>query len=206
MFKLMELPYSFDSLEPVLDAQTVETHYSKHHNGYVNKLNELLANLPEFLELGNQKDGLEKILQSINKLPTEIQTAVFNNAGQVYNHNLYWQTLTPNGSNLEESELKTKIENTFGSFENFKKEFSALGMAQFGSGWVWLCLNGEKLEITKNSNADSPLSQEKKPLMVMDVWEHAYYLKYKNLRANYIESFWNLVNWQEIESKYLQIK
>lgn len=207
MFKLMQLPYSFDALEPQLDAQTVETHYSKHHSGYVNKLNELLANFPEFLELGSQENGLEKLLQNIDKLPSEIQTAVFNNAGQVYNHNLYWQTLTSNGSNLPNGELKTKIEEKFGSFENFKKEFSALGMAQFGSGWVWLCLDLEgKLEIIKTSNADSPLTQGKKPLMVMDIWEHAYYLKYKNLRASYIESFWNLVNWQEIETKYLKIK
>ena len=206
MFKLMELPYSFDSLEPVLDAQTVETHYSKHHQGYVNKLNELLANLPEFLDLGSQEKGLEKLLQNIDKLPPGIKTSVFNNAGQVYNHNLYWQTLTANGGNLGDGELKNRLENSFGSLENFKKEFSALGMAQFGSGWVWLCLDGQNLEIIKTSNADSPLTEGKKPLMVMDVWEHAYYLKYKNLRASYIESFWNLVNWQQIEAKYLQIK
>ena len=105
----------------------------------------------------------------------------------------------PNG------EIKTKIEEKFGDFENFKKEFSALGMAQFGSGWIWLCLDGDNLEIVKTSNADSPLTQGKKPLMVTDVWEHAYYLKYKNLRASYIESFWNIVNWQEIEAKYLQV-
>ena len=202
----MELPYSFNSLEPVLDAQTVETHYSKHHQGYVNKLNELLVNLPEFFNLGSQEDGLEKLLQNISELPKEIQTAVFNNAGQVYNHNLYWQTLTANGGNLENGELKNRIENSFGSLENFKKEFSALGMAQFGSGWVWLCLDGQNLEIVKTSNADSPLIQSKKPLMVMDVWEHAYYLKYKNLRASYIESFWNLVNWQNVENRYLQMK
>jgi len=201
----MNLPYAFDALEPHLDAQTVETHYSKHHNGYVNKLNELLADLPEFLELGNDQNGLEKLLQNIEKLPKEIQTAVFNNAGQVYNHNLYWETLTPNAGNCDD-ELKSKIENKFGSFENFVKEFSALGVSQFGSGWVWLSLDSENnLEISKTSNADSPLLQGKKPLMVMDVWEHAYYLKYKNLRASYIESFWKLVNWKNVEAKYLKL-
>ncbi len=200
MFTLMSLPYQFSALEPHIDAQTVETHYSKHHAGYVGKLNELLTEFPEFLTM-----TLEELLASIDKLPEKSKTPVFNNAGQVYNHNLYWETLAPNDgeNNLPTGILADKINQTFGDFATFKKQFSDLGIAQFGSGWVWLSqdLDG-KLTLDKTSNAENPLFQNKTPLMVMDVWEHAYYLKYQNLRAKYIESFWNVVNWTEVSRKF----
>lgn len=196
MFTLPTLPFAFDALEPHLDAKTVEIHYSKHHAGYVNKLNELLADFPEF-----QAMTLTELLANIDQVPSNIKQAVFNNAGQVFNHNIYWETL---GQKTELSgTLSYKINATFGSFTNFQEQFSAAGMTQFGSGWVWLSVDmAGNLVIDKTSNADSPLSQGKKPLMVMDVWEHAYYLKYQNLRAKYIESFWNVVNWQEVARKY----
>lgn len=199
MFTLMPLPFDFDALEPHIHAQTLQFHYAKHHAGYVNKLNELLADFPEFLAM-----TLEELLANYKKLPENIQTAVFNNAGQVYNHNLYWQSLAPaNGNSKPTGTLADKITETFGDFQTFQKQFSDLGVSQFGSGWIWLSFDSDgKLTLDKTPNAESPLIMGKTPLMVMDVWEHAYYLDYQNLRVKYIESFWNVVNWAEIGRKF----
>lgn len=196
----MQLPYDFSALEPYIDALTVETHYSKHHSGYVDKLNGFLADQSEFLNM-----PLPELLQNIDKLPENSRTPVLNNGGQVYNHNIYWESMSPFSSdnNQPTGKLADKIKETFGSFEEFKKQFSEAGATQFGSGWVWLSVdkNGNLL-VEKTSNADSPLLHSKIPIMTMDVWEHAYYLKYKNLRPNYIEAFWKVVNWTGIAQKF----
>jgi Fe-Mn family superoxide dismutase len=197
MFELMQLPYDYSALEPHIDRETVETHYDKHHRGYVAKLNAAL----EGTDLINK--NLEEILQNMNLVPEEKYLAVFNNGGQVYNHNLYWMSISPNGGGEPSGQLAEKINQTFGSFEKFKQEFNDLGTTQFGSGWVWLSVDSNKeLVLESTSNADSPIFHKMTPIMTMDVWEHAYYLKYKNLRPDYIQSFWNIVDWKAISKKF----
>jgi Fe-Mn family superoxide dismutase len=198
MFTLMQLPYEFDALEPYIDAQTVQIHYGKHHQGYVNKLNTALEGLDDLLAM-----SIEELLLNIDSVPEGKKTAVLNSGGQVYNHNLYWESLAPQSGGEPTGELLEAINSSFGSFENFKKEFSEAGATQFGSGWAWLSVDANgSLVIDKTSNADTPLLHGKKPLMTMDVWEHAYYLKYKNARPDYIEAFWKLVNWDEVARKF----
>jgi Fe-Mn family superoxide dismutase len=197
MFELMQLPYDYSALEPHIDRETVETHYDKHHRGYVAKLNAAL----EGTDLINK--NLEEILQNMNLVPEEKYLAVFNNGGQVYNHNLYWMSISPNGGGEPSGQLAEKINQTFGSFEKFKQEFNDLGTTQFGSGWVWLSVDSNKeLVLESTSNADSPIFHKMTPIMTMDVWEHAYYLKYKNLRPDYIQSFWNIVDWKAISKRF----
>ena len=197
MFELMQLPYKYSDLEPHIDALTVETHYDKHHRGYVAKLNVAL----EGTDLLNK--NLEEILQNMSQVPEEKYQAVFNNGGQVYNHNLYWLSMSPNGGGEPVGKLAEKINSTFGSFEKFKEEFSSSGTTQFGSGWAWLTLDSSgELLIMSTDNADSPIFHKMTPIMTMDVWEHAYYLKYKNLRPDYIQSFWNVVDWTAINERY----
>jgi Fe-Mn family superoxide dismutase len=199
MHTLMKLPYQYSDLEPFIDAKTVEIHYSKHHQTYVNKLNEALAGTDYA-----QRD-LADLLKNVESLPENLKTPVINNGGQVYNHNLYWESMSPNSKAQPEGILAEKINQKWGSFDNFKSEFSNLGATQFGSGWVWLSVDQNKeLVLEKTSNADSPIMHAKTPIMTMDVWEHAYYLKYQNLRPDYIKAFWSVVNWSEIESKFLQ--
>jgi Fe-Mn family superoxide dismutase len=199
----MQLSYNYSDLEPFIDALTVETHYSKHHQGYVNKLNDALAGKDEYLNM-----DIVDFASSIKNLPAQLQIpAVINNAGQVYNHNLYWETLAPANNSQPSSELLNAINSTFGSFDDFKKLFSEAAATQFGSGWAWLSVSSNgNLEIDKTSNADSPIINGKKPIMTCDVWEHAYYLKYKNLRPDYIQNFWNLVNWEEVSRKFAMFK
>lgn len=199
MHTLMKLPYQYSDLEPFIDTKTVEIHYSKHHQTYVNKLNEALAST-DYAE----KD-LVDLLKEIESLPENLKTPVINNGGQVYNHNLYWESMSPDSKAQPEGTLAEKINQKWGSFDNFKSEFSNLGATQFGSGWVWLSVDQNKeLVLEKTSNADSPIMHAKTPIMTMDVWEHAYYLKYQNLRPDYIQAFWSVVNWSEIETKFLQ--
>lgn len=194
----MDLPYSYEALATVIDSLTVETHYSKHHAGYVKKLNAALENNPELAQM-----DLVELLKNLDKVPAEIKTAVFNNGNQVFNHNIYWESLTPNSGGIPEGQLANKINQSFGSFEDFKAKLSSLAAGQFGSGWAWLSLavSGD-LEISSTSNADNPLMQNKKPLLTIDVWEHAYYLKYKNLRPDYINNIWQIINWKEVEKKF----
>jgi Fe-Mn family superoxide dismutase len=201
MHELMPLPYLYTSLEPFLNAQTLETHHTKHHSGYVTKLNLALENLPEFKDL-----DLVSLLQNIDKIPQDKQTAVFNNGGQVYNHNIYWETLSPVQDQKPTGKLLEKINSTFGSLEKMQEEFSTLATNQFGSGWTWLSAdkNGD-LFLSSTSNADSSLFKGQTPLMTLDVWEHAYYLDYKNLRPDYIKTFWKYVNWSGISKKYQSI-
>jgi Fe-Mn family superoxide dismutase len=197
MFKLMQLPYAYDALEPFIDEQTVQIHYGKHHQGYVNKLNAALEGHSELLSL----DLADLLLSS--EVPEDLKTAVFNNGGQVYNHNLYWESMAPNAGGEPTGELLEAINRNFGSFDKFKEEFSQAGSTQFGSGWAWLSVDSEGvLSISKTSNADNPLYHGKTPIMTMDVWEHAYYLKYKNARPDYIQAFWQVVNWEEVGKKF----
>jgi Fe-Mn family superoxide dismutase len=197
MFKLMQLPYAYDALEPFIDEQTVQIHYGKHHQGYVNKLNTALEGYSELLNL----DLADLLLSS--EVPEDLKTAMFNNGGQVYNHNLYWESMAPNAGGEPTGELLEAINRNFGSFDKFKEEFSQAGSTQFGSGWAWLSVDSEGvLSISKTSNADNPLYHGKTPIMTMDVWEHAYYLKYKNARPDYIQAFWQVVNWEEVGRKF----
>lgn len=201
MFILPKLNFEYNQLEPFIDAKTVEIHYSKHHTTYLNKLNELLANYPELNCM-----SLEELLQNLDKVPAEIRVAVLNNGGQVYNHNLYWEMLAPKESiKPSDSTAFNLALDKFGSYEAFQKLWTEAGLTQFGSGWVWLCVDikGE-LSIVKTGNAESPLTKNLsiKPLMVMDVWEHAYYLNYQNKRADYIANFFEIINWQKVGAKY----
>lgn len=186
-FELPQLLYAYDALEPHIDARTMEIHHSKHHNAYTTNLNAAVA--------GTDLEGktIENILINLDKK----NAAVRNNGGGFYNHNLFWRVMSPNGGGLPKGDLLEAIERDFGSFEEFKARFSKAGATQFGSGWAWLVLNDqEKLEIMKTGNADLPMVHNKKALLTIDVWEHAYYLDHQNMRANYIDIFLNhLVNW-----------
>lgn len=188
---LPELNYSYDSLEPYLDAKTIEIHYSKHHQNYLNKLVEALDKHPELSEV-----PLEDMLKDLDSVSEDIRTAVKNNGGGHFNHSFYWSIMNPNPKKLPSGELLSKI----GDFEKFKKDFTDKALGLFGSGWVWLVLNEHgDLEILQTSNQDCPLSMGKKPLLTIDLWEHAYYLKYQNRRSEYIEAWWNLVDWEVVE-------
>lgn len=195
-FELEKLPYSYDALEPVIDALTVEIHYSKHHNAYVTNLNAALEKYPDI------DYTLEELLKNIKTLPQDIQTAVRNNGGGHYNHTHYWNVLTPEKGQIPQGELLEAIEKKWGSFEEFKKAFVATGLKQFGSGWAWLIKqeNGG-LEILGMPNQDAPVLYGK-PILGIDVWEHAYYLKHQNKRADYLNGIWEILNWRYVESLY----
>lgn len=197
MFILKDLEYAYDALEPVIDKETMAFHHDKHHQAYVNNLNNLIQGT-EF-----ENSTIEEILTNLEKFPVEKRNGVRNNGGGVYNHDLFWELLKPNGKKEASGKLKEEIENTFGSLENMKKEFNAKGLAQFGSGWVWLVVdeNG-KLEILSTANQDNPITLGKKVLIGNDVWEHAYYLNYQNRRADYLNAFWDIVNWDIVETRY----
>lgn len=182
-FKLPELPYSMDALAPHISAETLEYHYGKHHNKYVETLNQLVEGTP------HAEKSLEDIIKTTDG-------KMFNNAAQVWNHTFYWHCLSPKGGNLPTGDLSDAIIKSFGSFDAFKESFSDAAATQFGSGWAWLVQNADgSLAIEKTSNAETPLTTGKKPLLTCDVWEHAYYIDYRNARPKYIEAFWNLVNW-----------
>jgi len=200
-FELPPLKYSFDALEPHIDAKTMEVHHDKHHAGYTQKLNDAIA--------GTEHEGknIENILENLDKS----NKAVRNNGGGYYNHNLFWEIMSPDGGGKPDGELATAIDKAFGSFEAFKEEFSKAGATQFGSGWAWLCVHpGGALEICSTPNQDNPLMPGVgcggAPILGMDVWEHAYYLKYQNKRPEYIEAFFNVINWKEVAARYAQEK
>ena len=197
-YSLPKLNYDYDDLEPHIDAQTMEIHHSKHHNGYVTKLNKALENSPEL-----QKLGLEELLLNPSDLPSDLRTSVLNNGGGHYNHTVFWNCLGKQTKDRPENELSTAIEIAFGSFDQFKELFSKSALSLFGSGWVWLISDENKiLNMTTSSNQELALSGKNKIILGLDVWEHAYYLKYKNMRADYIKSWWNVVNWEFAESRY----
>ena len=202
-FTLPMLPYGFDALEPYIDKLTMEIHYSKHHKAYVDNLNKALAT-PEGKTLGNSPT-FNVIFEKINTLPV----AVRNNAGGHYNHSLFWTLMKPHGGGEPKGKLAQAINTTFGSFDEFKKQFSDCAMKRFGSGWAWLIENNGKLIITSTPNQDNPLmnleslEHKGKPILALDVWEHAYYLKHQNLRVDYVAAWWQVVNWDTAETLYL---
>ena len=200
-FELPPLKYPFDALEPYIDAKTMEVHHDKHHAGYTSKLNDAIEGTE------NEGKNIENILKNLDKS----NKAVRNNGGGYYNHNLFWEILSPDGGGKPEGELASAIETAFGSFEAFKEEFSKAAATQFGSGWAWLCVQeGGKLELCSTPNQDNPLMPDVgcggTPILGLDVWEHAYYLKYQNKRPDYIEAFWNVVNWKEVSARFAQSK
>ncbi|MCL6632393.1 MAG: superoxide dismutase [Alicyclobacillus herbarius] len=195
--QLPPLPYAFNALEPHIDALTMEIHHDRHHGTYVNNLNAALEGHPEL-----QEKSIEDLLKGINSVPESIRTAVRNNGGGHANHSLFWEILSPNGGGQPTGAVADAINSTFGSFEKFKDEFSKAAAGRFGSGWAWLVVNGGKLEIISTPNQDSPYMEGKTPILGLDVWEHAYYLKYQNKRPDYIAAFWNIVNWAEVNRRY----
>ncbi len=201
-FELPKLNYSYDSLEPYIDSRTMEIHYTKHHATYVNKLNEALEKHPELMN-----KNLEDLLKDLDNIPSDIRTTVRNNGGGHYNHTLFWSIMGPNGSRKPIGKLAQRIDEVFGSFDKFKLEFSDSALNRFGSGWAWLVLDKYgHLSIISTPNQDNPIMIGLyPPILGIDVWEHAYYLKYQNRRAEYIESWWNVVNWEEVEKNYLNI-
>jgi Fe-Mn family superoxide dismutase len=198
-FELPPMKYDFGALEPIIDARTVEIHHDKHQATYLKNLNAALEKAPQFFDW-----PLEKILVSLDQLPAEIRTAVKNNGGGVYNHNLYWDSMAPSHTSQPVGSLAKAIEATFGSFDQFKAEFEKAGLGRFGSGYAWLSVDpSKKLVIHSTANQDCPLQENLTPILVVDVWEHAYYLKYQNRRAEYLSSWWPLVDWQVAEERYL---
>ena len=200
--QLPDLPYGFDALEPHIDARTMEIHHGKHHAGYVSKLNAAIEGNSELANI-----EVEDLLKSLPKIPENIRTAVRNNGGGHYNHTIFWNIMGPDGGGEPTGDLANAISNTFGSFQDFKSEFSKAAATRFGSGWAWLVLNKSgDLSVMSTPNQDNPISQELKPVMGLDVWEHAYYLKYQNRRPDYIEAWWNVVNWNAVAERYSNLK
>jgi Fe-Mn family superoxide dismutase len=197
--ELMKLEYAYSSLEPYMDAQTVMLHHDKHHQTYVDNLNLALDKYPELYKL-----QLDDLLKDLNKIPEDIKMQVRNHGGGVWNHNLFWKILKKDTKMPKE--IKDAIDREFVSFDKFKEEFKKAAIGQFGSGWAWLVLNKGKLEIVKTPNQDTPLSEGKIPLLTIDVWEHSYYLKYQNRRAEYVDNFFNIINWEEVNNRYKAAK
>lgn len=200
-YTLPELPYAYDALAPHIDEETMRIHHDKHHAAYVNKVNAALENHPELAQL-----SINELMQRLDSVPEDIKTAVQNNGGGHANHSLFWEILSPNGGGKPSGELSAAIDETFGSFDEFKEKFSATGAGRFGSGWAWLVVTDGKLEVIDTLNQDSPLSLGKTPILGLDVWEHAYYLNYQNKRPEYISAFWNVVNWDEVAKRYKAAK
>lgn len=199
MYKLPDLKFDYNALEPFIDAQTMEIHHTKHHAGYINNLNKALENYPDFLDL-----DINQLLMKANDLPEEIRQTVINNAGGHANHSLFWDILTPNSDLVPNGNLADAINNQFESFDNFKKTFSEKALSLFGSGWVFLIIDNENnLSIKRQSFQNSPIMNGNIPILGLDVWEHAYYLKYQNRRADYIDAFWNIIDWPVVASKYV---
>jgi Fe-Mn family superoxide dismutase len=197
-FELPPLPYAKDALEPHIDAQTMEIHHDKHHNAYVTNLNKALEGHPEL-----QNKSLEELLRSLDSLPENIRTAVRNNGGGHSNHTFFWQIMGPNAGGAPTGDLANAINAAFGSFDNFKTQFAAAAAGRFGSGWAWLIVNPDgSVSITSTPNQDTPVSEGKTPILGIDVWEHAYYLKYQNRRPDYVAAWWNVVNWNEVAKRY----
>ena len=200
--ELPRLPYGYDELEPHIDARTMEIHYTKHHQGYVNNLNAALEKHPEL-----EKKSVEELLKDLNAIPEDIRTAVRNNGGGHANHSMFWPIMSPDGGGEPEGKLADAINSSFGSFSDFKDQFSKAASGRFGSGWAWLCVDrGGKLTITSTPNQDNPVSDGLRPVLGLDVWEHAYYLKYQNRRPEYISAWWNVVNWKQVAKNYSAVK
>jgi superoxide dismutase, Fe-Mn family len=199
-YSVPPLPYGYDALEPHIDAQTMTLHHDKHHQAYVDKANDALA--------GGPLDGkpIEEVIANLGDVPEDKRGAVRNNGGGHLNHSLFWESMSPNGGGAPDGDLGNAIDGAFGSFDAFKEQFEAAGVARFGSGWAWLVLDGGDLKITSTANQDSPLTDGATPLLGNDVWEHAYYLKYQNRRPEYLKAWWNVVDWSKVAERYAAAK
>ncbi|MGV2829998.1 superoxide dismutase [Myxosarcina sp. GI1(2024)] len=197
-FELPPLPYDYNALEPYIDAETMMFHHDKHHAGYTKNLNKAVSKYPELAS-----KSAEDILREIDSVPEDVATTIRNNGGGYVNHKMFWEIMSPNGGGEPTGAIAEPINENFGSFEAFKEEFNQAGSNQFGSGWAWLVLdNNNQLKVINTPNQDSPLMQGMYPIMGNDVWEHAYYLKYRNNRGEYLENWWNVVNWDEVNRRY----
>jgi len=199
-YTLPELPYAYDALEPHIDAKTMEIHHSKHHNAYITKVNAAI----EGTDL--EAKSIEDLVTDINSVPENIRGAVRNNGGGHANHSLFWTIMKPGGGGAPSGDLAAAIDNELGGFDKFKEDFSNAAATRFGSGWAWLVVSGGKLEVMSTPNQDSPLMEGKTPILGLDVWEHAYYLNYQNKRPDYIAAFFNVINWDEVASRYAAAK
>jgi Fe-Mn family superoxide dismutase len=195
-YEVPPLPYDYTALEPTIDEQTMHLHHDKHHQAYVTNANKAL----EGTEWANKP--VEEVLQNLDSIPDDKRGAVRNNAGGHYNHSLFWEWMSPAGGGEPDGELRAGIESAFGSFDEFKNKLKAAGVGQFGSGWAWLVHDGSGLAIVSTPNQDSPISDGKTPLLGVDVWEHAYYLKYQNRRPDYIDAWWDVVNWAKVAEAF----
>ncbi|PIQ76910.1 superoxide dismutase [Candidatus Peregrinibacteria bacterium CG10_big_fil_rev_8_21_14_0_10_49_24] len=195
-YTLQSLPYAYDALEPHIDARTMEIHHTKHHQGYITKVNAALE--------GTEWEGkpIEEVIMNLSAIPEDKRVAVQNNGGGHANHSLFWSVLSPEGGGEPTGELADAMAKSFGSFSDFQEAFGAVAAGRFGSGWAWLLVSGGDLHIESTANQDSPLSEGKTPILGLDVWEHAYYLHYQNRRPDYITAFWNVVNWEEVQRRY----
>lgn len=196
-FTLPALPYDFAALEPHIDAKTMEIHHDKHHAAYVNNLNAAIEKAPEL-----SGKSLDELVKHLNSVPESVRTAVRNNAGGHWNHSMFWEIMSPNGGGEPTGRLADAITKSFGSFADFKTQFNAAAAGRFGSGWAWLTHDGNALSISSTPNQDNPLMDGKHVVMGVDVWEHAYYLKYQNRRPDYLAAWWNTVNWDAIAKRY----
>lgn len=196
-FELPKLPYAVDALEPYIDAQTMTIHHDKHHAAYVTNLNAAVEKHPE---LG--KKSVEVLLKDLNAVPEDVRTAVRNHGGGTWNHTMFWEIMAPKAGGAPKGELAKAIDKTFNSFDAFKAEFEKAANGRFGSGWAWLVKKGSGLAVVSTANQDNPFSDSSTPIMGVDVWEHAYYLKYQNRRAEYVTNWWNVVNWDAIASRF----
>src|SRR5688572_16650889 len=195
--ELPKLPYAFEALEPHIDAQTMQIHHGKHHQTYITNLNTALDKAPEL-----QNKTIDELMKGLDAVPESIRTAVRNNGGGHWNHSMFWESMAPNAGGEPSGKLADAIKSAFGSFEEFKKQFAAAGTGRFGSGWAWLVADGGKVSITSTPNQDNPLMEGKKAILGLDVWEHAYYLRYQNRRPDYMTAWWNVVNWGEVEKRF----
>jgi Fe-Mn family superoxide dismutase len=201
-FELPPLPYDYTALEPYIDEQTMHLHHDKHHQAYVTNLNNALQGQSQFENM-----SIEELVRRLNEVPEGIRTAVRNNGGGHLNHSMFWQIMKPNGGGEPSGALAQAIAQDLGSFEQFTKDFNDAGVKRFGSGWAWLVLNSSgKLQVLSTANQDNPLTDGSYPIMGNDVWEHAYYLKYQNRRADYLGAWWNVVNWDEVSKRYEHAK
>lgn len=200
-YELPDLPYDFDALEPHIDEKTMRIHHGKHHQGYTNKVNAALEGT-KFASL-----PIEEVLTKIDEVPSDKKQAVINNGGGYANHKLFWEVLSPNGGGTPDGDVAKAIDKKFGSFDKFKEEFTNAAATQFGSGWGWLCVDGSgNLKVTSTPNQNSPIMDGLTPILGVDVWEHAYYLKYQNLRPDYVQAWWNVVNWDAVAENYANAK
>ncbi|HSJ36591.1 MAG TPA: superoxide dismutase [Planococcus sp. (in: firmicutes)] len=196
-YELPKLPYAYDALEPHIDKETMNIHHTKHHNTYITNVNAALEGHDDL-----SSKSVEELISDLNAVPENIRTAVRNNGGGHANHSLFWQLMTPNGTGAPTGALAEAIDSKFGSFDEFKTKFENAGKTRFGSGWAWLTVSNGELEVSSTANQDSPLMDGKTPILGVDVWEHAYYLKYQNKRPDYLAAFWNVVNWDEVSKRF----